>query len=346
MIYRCIGIGGLLPYDPDRIITNQEMARAATRLASEEYNLIHQKFPVTVPFQNDYAKDLALVGKCIGQDKVNEAFLEQQATHIDTVASLAYCAILKAHSPVSYGTANQYYTDVPQIKESLMNTIVTFAYQRGIQLYSWGKLYPLNQTTHKDVAAILLQLDEVIGLQSEISTEKDEKGNNVLTDRKILKNIENYPQSQEQFACILKDIPAAVYTTPFEKMPTLDGSFGRNPKQTYDFAREYSGLFLSILQKYTNYVQKQQGIELRFTYIPSLVCDNESGYTLRVKCEIVKLNGKALTYEDVFSDSTATGSDRNLYEGMTFYVDAVTDYTMGTGVGSAFSFGTFFMLDD
>jgi hypothetical protein len=122
-------------------------------------------------------------------------------------------------------------------------------------------------------------------------------------------------------------------------MTTLDGSFGKNPVSTYNFAREYRGIFIDMLKQYTVYLNKKYGVDARLTYIPSLVCDNQNGYTLRVKCEIISLNGKEVSYKEVFDMNNSLNTKEKLYVGMTFYADVVTDYTMGTGVGGAFTFG-------
>lgn len=323
------------PYDPDRTLTNAEIARAAVRLASEEFNLTYRKFSAEAPFNHPDAKNLEIISKCIGQDKVNAAFVDKTAVNSDALEALTYGAVLKAHMPVGYGNTNNYYKDAPSMGKDLDNTILTFAYENGVQLYDGGRLLPDAAVTMKTVAAILLQLDNIIGLQSMITTDTDKSDNSIVYDRKLSAKLGTYPQTTAYFPCILEGLPVQVYTSPFAKMATLDGSYGKNPKTEYNFAREYSGMFVDLLKKYKEYIRKTYGINVRFTYIPSLLCDNQNGYTFRVKCEIVDLNGKAPDYTDVFS-----GSDTiPLYDGMVFYADAVTDYTMGTGVGGTFTVG-------
>ena len=323
------------PYVPGKPITNGEMARAAVRLASEEFHLTYRKFSAASSFDHIYAKDLAVIGPCIGQNKVNADFIGAYATNSDALASLTYGAILKAHTRVSYGNANNYYKDIPAMEKNLANTILTFAYENGIQLYFGGMIRPDEKLTMKTAAAILLQLDEIIGLQSGITTDTDQSGNVVAFDMKLEKNMGNYPQNAKEFACILKGIPSDVYTKAFQGMPTLDGSYGKNPAAAYDFAREYGSMFLDVLKRYKDHLKQTEGIDVRFTYFPSMLCNNQNGYTFRIKCEIISLNGKVLTYQDVFDSSDVIP----LYNGMTFYADAATDYTMGTGAGGTLSVG-------
>lgn len=337
-VYKSINLFDM-PYDPERAVTNGEMARAAVRLASEEFNLTYRNFSVKAPFDDIYAKDLAIIGKCIGQDKVNATFIKQYANNIDTVAALSYAAILKAHTPPSYGNANNYYKDAPEMDKNLENTVLTFAYENGIQLYSKGLIMPAENVTLKNIAAILLQLDDKIGLQSIITTDNDTQGKSIDFDMKLVKDVGSYPQNSSSFACILSGIPSELYTYNFENMPTLDGSYGKNPATTYNFVREYSSMFINVLMKYKADLKQKDGIDVRFTYIPSLVCDNKKGFTLRVKCEIIALNGKSVAYKDVFTGPDTENSPEKLYDGMTFYADAVTDYTMGTGVGAEFAIG-------
>lgn len=328
-----------VPYDPGKTITNGEMARAAVRLASEEFNLTYRKFSIVVPFENAYAKDLTIIGKSIGQDKVNEGFVSQNANNLDALTAFSYAAIIKSHAHVSYGFVDEYYTDVPPLQKNLTNTVLTFAYKNGVQLYSDGLVKPNETVTLKSIAAILLQLDDRIGLQSVVTTDVDKEGVSLAYDMKQEKKLDIYPANWQQFACILSGLPTEVYSTNFEGMTTLDGSYGQTPAATYNFAREYSSMFMDLLKQYKGYLKQKHGIEVRFTYIPSLVCDNEKGYTLRVKCEVVSLNGNSFVYQHAFAGAKTAGIQDSLYDGMTFYTDITTDYTMGTGEGASFGIG-------
>lgn len=336
IVYESINLFDIL-YDPNKTITNGEMARAAVRLASEEFDLTYRKFQIEAPFNNVYAKDIGIIGKCIGKDKINASFTAKTATNIDTIAAFAYAAILKSHKSVSYGNADNYYKDVPKMDKNLENTILTFAYENSIQLYSKGFIMPDQKVTLKNIAAILLQLDDKIGLQSIITTDTERKS--IRTDKKLSKNLDNYNENWNRFACILEDLPSEVYNTNFEGMSTLDGSYGKNPAAMYNFAREYSGLYTDMLDQYKVYLKKKNDIDVRLTYIPSLLCDNQNGYTLRVKFEILNLNGKSFAYKDLFDGPNAESIQENLYNGMTFYADIITDYTMGSGEAGAFAVG-------
>ncbi len=110
-------------YDPQGTVTNGELARAAVRLASEENKLTYSKFSVEIPFEHEYAKDLYVVGKnCLGDEAINQTFIDQPANNKDMVAALTFGMIKKAHSKIGYDTTSTSYADVGEMEKNIAYT--------------------------------------------------------------------------------------------------------------------------------------------------------------------------------------------------------------------------------
>ena len=130
-------------YEPDRVITNGEMAQAAVRLASEEFSPTYLNFDTETLFEHPAAEDIYIIGKAVlGDDKITKEFAQRPANMQDTVAAMVYAAIRQAYTPVIHGNVGNTYADVGITEENLMNVCLTFAYENGIHFYADGKLNP------------------------------------------------------------------------------------------------------------------------------------------------------------------------------------------------------------
>ena len=317
-IFNSLKLFNDISYEPDRTITNGEMARAAIRLGSEEHTLTYMNLSALTTFEHMYAKDIYYLGNTVlSEDYINAEFADKEAIMRDTIAALTYNIIRKSHVIQKYGDIDNYYVDIRDVTSKMMNICLTYAYNNGIQLYADGKINPDKTITLKEFVAILLQFDYLIGTQSGITTDyKQDKL--VKQDMALEKDLSKYPGNYEDFQCILQDIPLEVYTTPF-----ADVSNDKKPKDIFNFAREYSIVFTTMLRNYEKNIENANNMEMRITYYPSLVCDNGNGHTLRVKIEIIKVP-EELLIKDVFNPGEKIDDTQKLYNNMAFYADITT----------------------
>ena len=77
-------------YQPDKQITNGEMARASVRLATDEFDPTYSSYSVEETFEHPYAKDIYILCRTLGVDTVNAEFADKPATIADTLASVSY----------------------------------------------------------------------------------------------------------------------------------------------------------------------------------------------------------------------------------------------------------------
>jgi|LSQX01.3.fsa_nt_gb hypothetical protein len=317
-IYNSLNLFNDISYEPNRTITNGEMARAAIRLGSEEYTLTYSGIMVKTTFEHPYARDVFVLGNSLlGEDVINDSFADKEAITKDALAALTYNIIRKAHKPQSYGPKNNYYSDIKEVNSDMMNTCLTYAYNNGVHLYSDGVIKSDKTITLKEFAALLLQLDYLVGTQSAYTTQQEYYGR-VLYDNKLEKNLNKYPDNYENFQCILQDLPIEVYTTDFEGTEK-----DAVPKHLFDFAREYNLVLVTMLDGYKRQIEKNHDVELHITYYPSLVYNNGNGFTLRAKIEILKTKS-GLLVKDVFNESDKIDNNLMLYPGMEFYADIIT----------------------
>ena len=318
-IFNSIKLFDNITYEPDKTITNGELAKAAMRLGAEEYNLTYRYVKALEPFKHPFAKDLYVVGNdIIGQNNINETFIDQKATMQNALAAFTYYNISKAHKVPSFGDVNDYYKDVKNVTNDIMNVCLTFAYKNGIQLYAEGKVNPEAPVTLKEVAGILLQLDNLIGTQSASVIEINNTV--VLKDVRLENDLGKYPYDFSSFQCIIKDMPDQVYLTSFAGH---EGKVAKESKFDYDFAREYSSIFVNMLKSYNNSIKQKHNVKATITYHPALVCNNGNGYTFRVKVEILDAPSE-LRIKDAFNGGSKVDDSQTIRKGMVFYGDIIT----------------------
>ncbi len=319
-------------YAADKTITNGELAKAALRLASEEYNLSYMMFPISSQLDHPYGKDLSILGKeCLGEDKITAAYADQPANKKDALCALVYGMIKKSHSTVSLGNIDNYYKDLTDIAKDKTNVLLTYAYTNGIQLFDGGNLKGNEPITLKEISAILVQLENLCGSQSVYSTEKNSKDNYVVRDAKISYQLATYPTSHSKYQYILEEVPNAVYDAPI----TFTGSpdqFG-SPVLMFDFAREFSDMFLPLLDQLVTVAQSAYGVSLKFDYYPSMVYDSGNGsFVVRTECTVLD-NPNNLPYQSLFGEKKLTEDIPDVpTAGSSFFVDIQIKYENLLGI--------------
>ncbi|MDD3766644.1 MAG: S-layer homology domain-containing protein [Eubacteriales bacterium] len=310
-------------YEPDRVITNGEMAQAAVRLASEEFSPTYLNFDTETLFEHPAAEDIYIIGKAVlGDDKITKEFAQRPANMQDTVAAMVYAAIRQAYTPVIHGNVGNTYADVGITEENLMNVCLTFAYENGIHFYADGKLNPEKEVTMEDLAALLLQIDHLTGIQV-FFTASDASHKFKGVDSRIRKALASYPENADRFMFIDEDLPNQVYTVPF-----AEASENNLPKKSFDLAREYKTLFTSFLSAVKESCENKSGAKLKINFYPSLVCSNDNGFTMRVKIEILE-NPNNVSLGEILHKFFDVENQLSASKGQTFFVDFVTGEITG-----------------
>ncbi len=296
-------------YDPNGTITNGEMARAALRIGSEETNLSYNRLYATANFDHPYARDLANVcTNCIGKDKLTKKFADQKAKFGDTVAALTYNFIAKSNEGAVYGEKTE---SLSKKYENMANICLTFAKNNGIISLNEDLDAPI---TMREFAMICLLLDSTIGSQSDITTDVNNITNRPIEkDHSLLLTKEPYGS----FRLKLAGLPNSVYAT-------APVSQAKTPLASFDFAREYSGIFTDMLSELKRMTKDLSGADVTLTYYPSLVWDNGNGYTMRLKC-VFNSMPDALEFNQMFVTKEGIANENlKIYPGTVVYFDLAT----------------------
>lgn len=302
-------------YDENKTLTNGELSRAALRIAGNSFTMssVYGEFVYKKAFEHTYAADVTIMSNLVfGEENANAAFADKVATREDMIAALTAAVIRKSSKAVSFGNTGNYYKDLPAEISGKKDVYLTFAYEKGVALNGDGTIGAGKAATYKDMAAVLLQLDSIIGTQVAYSTNM--KNDDFVTyDVKLNKNLATYPSNNDKFACVSEGVPAAVYTKAFD---------GKNPEENFNFSREYGVMFANYFKKAVDGAKAQAGIDMEFVLYPELIWD--TGKTFKVRA-LVKINGVGSTpiplYTLVPAEQRITGEEGFISKGMEFFAE-------------------------
>lgn len=299
-------------YDPNATITNSEMVQAALRYGQEKMSTdyLNVQLPETL-LDVPNAKSLYAASKeYLGEAAYSAEYAAKEATVQDTLIAFVYNMMRKAHAPVLYGDKDNYYSDVSGELTSMANYCLTYAYQKNIHLYADGTLHAGDVITLEELAAILVQLETLVGSQTAYS-------GNDKADQQLRLEVSGYPSNYADYQCILADVPNTAYQVPFS------AENENTPKDFYDFGREYSYIFTGMLQSLQSKLEKQSGADLKITYFPSMACESDQGVTLRVRIEVISC-GEGATVQSVFAGHCDPSLTLDLSAGTVLYGDITT----------------------
>ncbi len=303
-------------YSSDATITNGEMARAALRLAEDEFNFLYSSYISKANFEHEYAKDVTIISdRCIKKDSATKEFADSVANIENTLSAFSFAGLQKTNTLISYGNINNTYSDVSKDIDSRKNVTLTFAYEKGIRMNPDGSIGALNNVTHKDIAALLIQFDYLIGMETAFSTAKNDNGKHIVKDVKIRSAINSYPSNKADFACIIEGIENYVYEKPFE---------GDKPKASYNFSREYAEVFIAKLETLAGFINKNYGIDAELVMYPNLTWNNGKHFVLRLEC-IVNSVSKEVSTKEAFGDSLITPVDEIIKPGAKYFIEITID---------------------
>ena len=311
-VYNGLNLFDNAPYEANKTLTNGEMARAALRIGSEQNNLAYLGLTTSVDFEHEYAKDLVLVFNSLGVTNLSAAFADKKATFGDTVAALSYQFIAKANKGQTYGDKTD---GLPSNITGMMNVCLTYAKNKGIISLKEDLSAPVSV---RDFTVLCLLYDYVVGSQTYITTDNHPATTYVKKDQSLLLVTESYGD----FRVRVTGLPLSLYETAYNDVVEA-------PIKTYNFAREYSSIFMSMLRHLKSSVSAKSGIDIRLTYYPSLVCKNSNGYTMRIACDIISLNGSKAFSELFPVKAGMQGADTLIHQGSRIYFDLSTGATIG-----------------
>ncbi len=310
------------PYNANSTVTHGELAMLAMRIATAQNNVTYSNYSAQTPFEHKYAKALYVYGNyCIGEDKVNKTYIDQNATVADAICAIMFGTSRNTMVALKQPTGKIY----PELEQKTLTDnekmYLSFAYENGVSLYANAKINADKDVTLKELACILLQCDEMFGFESPRVYSTVNMNFAYKNNMPVEYNVENYPSNADIYAKILKDVPKNVYETPFVTY-YKDGK-SANPKDIYNNCRDFYEIYVSAVSDFA-YALKDNGVECSVVYIPSLVIDNGHGYTYRLKINVAD-NKTGVKLSDIIDTTDGADGGFVLEKGNTLYVDFDTN---------------------
>lgn len=283
-------------YAENKGINNGLLSHIAVCLGYEKRNPLYQTLLKNPEFDERYAKDLQLVcQECLGEEYATAEFYSKAATVQDVVAVLSFYAMKQSAEPILY-SAEKNYADV-KAAAPMAEMGLKFARHNGIFLYASDELKAEKPASMADIACVLLQLDEIVGLN---------KSSGEVKALKILKKLDEYPQNAEDYAYIISGIPKKSYETPLIS--------GITAKRSYDFVNDSREMFVTFLTSISKNLP--EGVTVKWTFVPSLVAESENDLVIRAGLEIAS-NPNGLSLNEIFTRNSL----QETMSGNKFWVD-------------------------
>lgn len=316
-VYNAAGLNNIKPYEKDATFTNGEIANIALRFATDNHIVLFNNFSIPkIDFEHEYAECLAVYGKyCIGEDKISLEYLNKPATVSDAITAVMFGLIRISTKVLDYGDTNNYYSDVTPANETV-NKLLTMANKYNVLLYADGTVKGSEPVTAKQLACIVMQADEICGLNrcNIYGVGKS------LSSHQIRKNIATYPECADDYTVILEDVPNDVYAAPYIVYDDSNEMFGV-PKYFTNNAKDFDAIYSTMIDQIATALNND-AYNVSIEFIPSMIANNGDGYTYRVKIYV-----KSIPSGAKFSDLlpiTENVKDFALKRGMTIWADMET----------------------
>jgi len=304
-------------YDPNRTFTNGELTFFTLQLLYDTSSPIYDEFYVDFDIERPYG--LAFTAICNsfwGDEKKTYEYYDAKANNLNAVALITFAIGNKSFTPILDKVDGELYADVTTIEEGYMEQCVSAAHANGIRIDNTDNIYPERELTGKNIALILLQCDMLGGFNTCYA---NSLGVEFPVDTRLRTQINTYPKKADNFQLILDEVPNTVYEAEFVD---VDGKVSNKlPKDSFMFARDFADIFAFSIDDYT-YKLYNDGVDAIITYYPSLVCETDKGYAMKVKV-LVNSVEEGKKFDDVFPNIIA-GEKPELKKGLTFYTTIAT----------------------
>lgn len=308
-------------YQADKKITYGELARAGVRFAFNVVSPYFDSFAVQTKFESEYAREMYFMGnEVLGQEYISADYVNKNVLGKDAVAYFAFCSNVKTLKALNYGGKDAYYPDVKDTNlTENENKALTFAYGEGVTIYANGDICANKEITHKEMAALLIQFDHLVGINN-----TNFASNLALTmeQAKLRTDVVSYPENKNDYAFILDGVPNKVYEADLKGVTV-------NPVSSYKFVKDYNAIFAKYLNDLCVKAYNTADASVCIRVNPSMIYKTKDGYTLRGMVKVISSDGPVkLSKIILLADGIA---DMEMVKGDYVYCDIST----GTDVKDA-----------
>ncbi len=289
-----------IPYSAKIGISNGYLARLAVTIGNGGF--VPEIYPLQSEpaFEGNFARDWQLVcQECLGIERATEEQMKATATKQDVMAVLSFYTMRQSRGALSFD-GSMTYPDATLTTE-FGKLGLQFARYNDVFLYADDWLQAEKLASMRDIACILLQLDEVVGYASSYGDEHSTP---------LSKNPYSYPSNAKEYRWILEEIPVAVYETPLVN--------GAKTVESFEYASKlintYSAFVADVMDSMPD------SVEVIWAIYPSLIVRTSEESVIRVKLHI-KANPENLTLNQMLPQNTFAET----YTGSDFMVDISTN---------------------
>ncbi len=306
------------PYDANAKVTQGELAKLTMRIACGQNDPTYDRYKTGAPFVHKYVMPFYAYGThCIGEDKINEKYIDTNATVADAICAVMFGTDELSSIFLGEGNKGIY----PELAGKKLNDnqkkYLSLAYENGVTLYAGGKINADKEVTLKELACILLQCDALFGFETPVFYSNANKVAAIKDTMSINNDLGSYPSNAGDYPVILKDVPAYVYETPY--ITYSDSANSGLDMELYNNCRDFYDIYVFAVRE-LNYAFINQGASVKLTYIPSLVKNNGHGYTYRLKLEVFD-NPNNIKLSDIIDMTDGADGSKVLKGGDVMFVD-------------------------
>ncbi len=302
------------PYSADKKITYGELARAGVRFTFNVDTPYFDSFSVITKFDSEYAREMYFMGNyCLGEQYISADYVGKNALASDAVAYFAFGCSQKTLRGINYGAKDNYYPEIAGASlTEAANMALTFAYNEGVSVYANGNINANSEITHKEMAALLIQFDHLVGIANSNFASNQAQ---TMMPAKISTDVAGYPTNSGDYALILEDIPNSVYEAAFV------GAAG-TPADCYKFVKDFNAIFSSFTKDLCLTAYNVTGAAVSIKVNPSMICKTKTGYALRGIVKVLSSDGPIKLSSIIpLADGVA---DREMVKGDFVYCDIDT----------------------
>ena len=270
-------------YNADKAVTYSEIARMAIAIGADGTDivftggdLLDSKKNEMVPLGHDYDNEMFVLStKVWGENYYKLEIFDKPVTKQDAISAIVYGFVRRGTIPSTFGKRNDFYPDCKDANStSLENMCLTFAKTNGIKLNASENIGANENITVKELAAILVQLNETIGLSVKyVNGEKD--------NAKIITNMASIPANYKDFKATIKDAPIGIYNLKKN---------GVSAAKSYKSISALSFVYSAYLSEIANLTKKNTGYSIDYTFYPTLSYKQDGNVLFAAKF-VVNKNG-------------------------------------------------------
>ncbi len=305
-VYNSTNLFGGAQYDKDKTVTYGEFAQAVMQLGAGGKQITYDSNIIDTEefIDHKYAMPLYVLANNVwGEEFYSLEYADKPIKLQDAVSGLIYGMVRRGGRTVQLGAKDAFYSDCVGANSTVIeNLCLSYASSNGIKLNAGEKLGAQKDATLDDISSILIQIDEICGL--ELGYVENRKYN-VKTN----KDFTDYPENYKDYKLLIDGVPSMVYNIK---------ESGTKPISYYKTASECSFIYATYLMEARNSLKSAHNLDATFMFYPSLTYSENGKITFIVKCNI---SGDGnIDVDTVFSHLLKENTELTAKAGADFYL--------------------------